>query len=73
MYVCSCFAVTDTKVQETIDAGAVTVDEVTQGCKAGGDCGACRGMIEDMLEASAEESRPVRRCLPQAPSRFRAA
>jgi bacterioferritin-associated ferredoxin len=50
MFVCVCKAVTDKEVEAVIDGGAITVDEVTAKCQAGGDCGACRGMIEDMIE-----------------------
>ena len=51
MYVCVCNAVTDREVGQAIDAGAGTRLEVTRACGAGGDCGACHGMIEEMLEA----------------------
>ena len=50
MYVCVCRAVTDRTVAETIDGGAHTVEAVTKACGAGGDCGACRGKIEEMIE-----------------------
>jgi len=51
MYVCVCLAVTDREVEAAIEDGAKTREEVTRVCKAGGDCGACHGQIEDMLEA----------------------
>jgi bacterioferritin-associated ferredoxin len=54
MFVCSCFAVSDMTVQAAIDDGASTVDAVTRSCRAGGDCGACHAMIEDMIEADTE-------------------
>jgi bacterioferritin-associated ferredoxin len=50
MYVCVCKAVTVKEVTSVIDAGAETVEEVTRACEAGGDCGACRQTIEDMIE-----------------------
>jgi bacterioferritin-associated ferredoxin len=50
MYVCVCKAVTDKEVRAAIDGGARSVCEVTAACAAGGDCGACRGMIQDMIE-----------------------
>jgi bacterioferritin-associated ferredoxin len=53
MFVCVCKAVTDREVKRVIEAGACTVAEVTRQCGAGGDCGACRGMIEEMIESSA--------------------
>ena len=50
MYVCVCRAVTDKEVAAAIEGGAHSVEAVTRACGAGGDCGACRGQIEDMLE-----------------------
>ena len=50
MFVCVCKAVTDTQIHQAIDGGATTREEVTRMCGAGGDCGACCGMIEDLVE-----------------------
>ena len=50
MYVCVCLAVTDTTVRESIENGCNSRQAVTRQCGAGGDCGACHGMIEDMIE-----------------------
>lgn len=50
MYVCVCLAVNDKEVREAIEGGATTRHEVTRTCGAGGDCGACHGMIENMIE-----------------------
>ena len=50
MYVCVCRAVTDKQVNEVIESGAESVAEVTRACEAGGDCGACRQTIEDMID-----------------------
>ena len=52
MYVCCCRAVTDKTIDQVIDAGAESVSEVTAACGAGGDCGACQGYIEGMIEKS---------------------
>jgi bacterioferritin-associated ferredoxin len=51
MYVCVCNAVTEREVGEAIDGGARTRGEVTRACGAGGDCGSCHRMIEDMVQA----------------------
>jgi bacterioferritin-associated ferredoxin len=59
MYVCCCRAVTDREVARVIDEGATTVDDVTLACGAGGDCGACRGMIDDMIEDRADMTAAV--------------
>jgi bacterioferritin-associated ferredoxin len=50
MYVCICRAVTEEKVRDAIDAGAEDVKAVTAACCAGGDCGACHNVIEDMID-----------------------
>jgi bacterioferritin-associated ferredoxin len=60
MYVCVCLAVTDREVQAAIENGATTRESVTRACRAGGDCGACHGMIATMIEDHLEESGPVR-------------
>jgi bacterioferritin-associated ferredoxin len=63
MYVCVCMAVTEAEVESAIAGGAVTREAVTRACRAGGDCGACHGMIEhkieDHLEAQSAQSGPV--------------
>lgn len=65
MYVCVCLAVSETEVQAAIEAGATTREAVTLACKAGGDCGACHGMIRTMLEDHADDvSGPIVCCPP---------
>ena len=59
MYVCVCLAVTDQEVNAAIEGGAETRQEVTRACGAGGDCGACHEMIEDMLDARRAEADGV--------------
>ena len=55
MYVCLCKGVSERSVRACIRAGASTVPEVGKGCGAGTDCGACRGMIRDLIEEHEEE------------------
>jgi bacterioferritin-associated ferredoxin len=54
MFVCVCHAVPRSDVEASIAAGATTREDVTRACRAGGDCGACHGMIEDLLEEASE-------------------
>jgi bacterioferritin-associated ferredoxin len=72
MYVCVCLAVTEAEVGEVIESGAHTREAVTQACRAGGDCGACHGMIENMIEDHVEATQPrapsVSGCPAAAPS-----
>lgn len=51
MYVCVCLAVTDKEVETAIDEGAETLEQVTRACGAGGDCGSCHEMIEQLIDA----------------------
>jgi bacterioferritin-associated ferredoxin len=50
MYVCVCLAVTEAEVEAAIADGAHSREAVTGACRAGGDCGACHGMIESKIE-----------------------
>lgn len=59
MYVCVCLAITQSEVEQSIEGGATSVAEVTRACRAGGDCGACHGMIEQMIEDHLDERRPL--------------
>ncbi|HVX20982.1 MAG TPA: (2Fe-2S)-binding protein [Acidimicrobiales bacterium] len=52
MMVCSCKVVSDRTVRAAIAAGASTVDEVTDRCRAGGGCGGCHALLEQMLAAT---------------------
>lgn len=55
MYVCMCLAVTESEVKAAIEGGATTREVVTKHCRAGGDCGACHGMIDQMIEDHLED------------------
>jgi bacterioferritin-associated ferredoxin len=50
MWVCICNTVADHEINAAIDAGAATRESVTSACGAGGDCGACHEMIEEMID-----------------------
>jgi bacterioferritin-associated ferredoxin len=54
MWICVCHAVTDREVLAAIQAGAETRQAVTAACQAGGDCGSCHHMIEQMIEGVVE-------------------
>ncbi len=60
MYVCVCLAVTEAEVQAAIVGGARTRAAVTSACRAGGDCGACHGMIETKIEDHVETEEAAR-------------
>ena len=58
MFVCVCLAVTEREVLAAIDGGASSVAAVTRACRAGGDCGACRGHIAKMIDEREELLSP---------------
>jgi bacterioferritin-associated ferredoxin len=49
MFACICYAVTRARLQAVIDAGAHSLEAVEARCGAGGDCGACRAEIAEVL------------------------
>ena len=60
MIVCLCRVVTDRAVRDAIDSGAQTAEEVGHRCGAGTGCGACKGVVEEILEQSRCGSCPRR-------------
>jgi NifU-like protein len=51
--ICTCFGVTEETIENTIaEHGLSNVDEVTDLCRAGGGCGSCRMLIEEMLDTA---------------------
>lgn len=50
--VCKCFGITDAQIQRAIrENGLKTVEEVTHYTKAGGGCGDCLSVVEEILAA----------------------
>ena len=52
MYVCICYAVSDSVVRSCIARGARTVEEVGDACDAGTGCGSCHDHIDVFLAAA---------------------
>jgi bacterioferritin-associated ferredoxin len=52
MLACLCRAVSDKKVLKVIQEGATTVEEVSQVCGAGSDCGTCKQLLQRMLDTA---------------------
>jgi NifU-like protein len=49
--ICTCFGVTEEMIDDLIGSGKPrSVDEVTAACRAGGGCGSCRMLIQEMLD-----------------------
>lgn len=48
--ICTCFGVSEKTIEAVIRLAApATVEEITAACNAGGGCGSCRPLIEDIL------------------------
>ena len=51
--VCTCFGVTEERIEELVASGAAgSIDDVARACNAGSGCGSCRMIIQEMLDAS---------------------
>lgn len=49
--ICTCFGVSEETIENLIEQKSLeTVEEVTDICKAGGGCGSCQPLIEDILD-----------------------
>ncbi|HEX6716355.1 MAG TPA: iron-sulfur cluster assembly scaffold protein [Pyrinomonadaceae bacterium] len=51
--ICTCFFVSERTIEREIQTrGLTTVAEVTQACNAGGGCGSCHQLIQEILETN---------------------
>lgn len=49
--ICTCFFVSERTIEQTIQTqGLTTVREVTSACNAGGGCGSCHQLIQEILD-----------------------
>lgn len=54
--ICTCFGVAEDTIENAIRAQHLTtVDEVTEACNAGGGCGSCQPLIQDILDSHRRE------------------
>ena len=54
MVVCHCKAVKECEVRRVVRAGASRRAEVTRACGAGGVCGGCHPVIDEIVAGEAE-------------------
>jgi bacterioferritin-associated ferredoxin len=47
--VCLCRGVSERDIRRMVGAGANTAEAIAAACGAGGDCGACRRMVADLV------------------------
>jgi bacterioferritin-associated ferredoxin len=50
MIVCHCHGISDRAIRRAVREGAVSSDEVTRSCSAGGTCGGCRPRIDAIVD-----------------------
>ncbi len=49
--ICTCFGITEESIEDYIvSKKPATVEEVTVACRAGGGCGSCRMLIQELLD-----------------------
>jgi NifU-like protein len=49
--ICTCFSVSEETIETAIDRNQIeTVEEVAKVCRAGGGCGSCRFLIQEMID-----------------------
>jgi NifU-like protein len=54
--ICTCFGVSEETIEAVIISQALhTVDEVTDACNAGGGCGSCQPLIQEILDSADSE------------------
>ena len=49
MIVCLCRGVSERDIRRVVGAGANTAEAIAAACGAGGDCGACRLTLADLV------------------------
>ncbi len=58
--VCTCFGVTENQIWEALKInGLKTVEEVTNYTKAGGACGKCKGLIQDIIDTYYHKEKKI--------------
>lgn len=60
MFVCSCHAVSDGMIVDSIERGARSVAHVGRSCHAGTGCGACHVRIRQLLAEHESSGSPPR-------------
>ncbi|HSE20946.1 MAG TPA: iron-sulfur cluster assembly scaffold protein [Pyrinomonadaceae bacterium] len=54
--ICTCFFVSERTIEHEIqDRGLTTISEVTRVCSAGGGCGSCHQLIQEILDSTSQE------------------
>ncbi|MCY7377685.1 MAG: iron-sulfur cluster assembly scaffold protein, partial [Pyrinomonadaceae bacterium] len=55
--ICTCFGVAEETIEKVIKQNSIeTVEDVTDACGAGGGCGSCRMLIQEMIDVYQSEN-----------------
>ena len=55
--ICTCFGVSEEEIERIVETERCeTVEQVTERCAAGGGCGSCQPLIEDIIEVRRRET-----------------
>lgn len=54
MYLCVCKNISQKQIDEAVKSNGPSVQEVSRGCGAGTDCGACLERLQKYIEQSAK-------------------
>ncbi len=55
--ICTCFGVSEEEIESVIERDQIeTVEEVTDICNAGGGCGSCRMLIQELIDVHRNEN-----------------
>ncbi|MBA3288718.1 MAG: (2Fe-2S)-binding protein [Acidimicrobiia bacterium] len=57
--VCLCHGVSERRVRHEIDAGATTIEDIAERCRAGSCCAGCHPTLADLLVDGAARDEPV--------------
>lgn len=70
--VCTCFGVTDDEICKVVhENDLTTVEEVTNFCKAGGGCGACKERIAELVEeVQGQKAHVEHKARPEKPGKL---
>ena len=54
--ICTCFGVSEETIENLVfEESLATVEEVTDACNAGGGCGSCQPLIQEIIDAIRRE------------------
>lgn len=56
MYICICNAVTERHIEQAVEEGALTVDDLQQRLALGSQCGNCKSCAKECLSSLRQQS-----------------